>query len=237
MGDKSKYAQHILDPWLNPKIVQNFDDIAKYKNLSDEVWTNKGLADFGQREQEKIFGGKIGSTLLANTARTQGARDIAGLKASQRLGSAAMSRRGGDASSGAMNFLYDRMLKRESDRVNDRTAGMVTQGLPGYLSQSAEWAESGNKALAQKMGLGQAYQGMFSNAVQQRMSNQTFEKKKSLWDKIKEGVGFAGNLVGIASGIGAPFSMNSGGGQVAGQAASGNRVGRASQSGGYAGYY
>lgn len=208
----SKYNQHILDPWLNPKIVANFDEIEKYKNLGDQVWINEPLAKFGQSEQQKIFDGKIGSTMLAGAARTQGARDIAATKANQRLGSAAMSRRGGNASSAAINTIYDRMLQDQTNRVNDRTAGIVAGGLPEYTNAAAGWAEAGNRGLREKLGYGQAYQQMFSNAVQQRMSNQTFEKKKSLWDKIKEGVGVAGNIMGIASGIGSVFPMGGGGG-------------------------
>jgi hypothetical protein len=159
------------------------------------------------------------------------------MKASQRLGSAALSRGGNNAASAGVNLMYDRMLKNETGRVNDRTADQVVGGLPGYMNAAAGWAEAGNRGRAQQMGLGQAYQGMFSNAVQMRQSNQTFEKKKSFWDKLKEGIGVVGNIVGIASGLGAPFSMNSGGGTVAGAGASGSKVGTASQSGGYGQYY
>lgn len=192
------YDQHILDPWLNPKIVDNFKNV-------DDMTINTGLEKFGLGEQQKIFGGQIGSTMLAGAARTQGARDIAGLKASQRLGSAALSRSGGNASSAGVNLLYDRMLKNETGRVNDRTADQVVGGLPGYLNAAAGWGEAGNRGRMQKM-------AAFEGAAKLRQSNQTFIKKKSFWDKFKEGVAVAGNIVGIASGIGAPFNMNSGGG-------------------------
>jgi len=207
------YNQHILDPWLSPKIVENFDEVAKYKDLAGQTFINKDLEKFGQDEQSKIFNGKIGSTMLAGAARNQGARDIQAMKASQRLGSAALSRGGNNAQSAGVNLLYDRMLKNETGRVNDRTADQVVGGLPGYLNSASGWAEAGNRGRAQQMGLGQAYQQMFSNAVQQRMSNQTFEKKKSLWDKIKEGVGVASQIAGIAGTLftGIPMGPRGGG--------------------------
>lgn len=197
----AKYAQHILDPWLNPKIVDNFNEVDKYKDLAGQTFINKDLEKFGQDEQSKIFNGKIGSTMLAGAARNQGARDIQGLKASQRLGSAALSRGGNNAASAGVNLMYDRMLKNETGRVNDRTADHVVGGLPGYMNAAAGWAEAGNRGRAQQMGLGQAYQGMFGNAVQMRQSNQTFEKKKSFWDKLKEGIGVAGQIVGIGGSL------------------------------------
>lgn len=227
---KSKYAQHILDPWLNPKIVANFDEVEKYRNLGDNLYINKDLADFGKSEQKKITGGQYGSTMLAKAAKAAGANDIAGLKSSQRLGAAALNRSSGNANA---SLMYDRMLGNSINEINDRTAMQSVGSLPGYVNQAADWADAENEGLRQKLGFGQAYQNMFSNAVNMRMQNQTFEKKKSLWDKIKEGVGFAGNLVGIASGIGAPFSMNSGGGTASG----GSKVGTASRSGGYGQYY
>lgn len=232
----SKYEHHILDPFLNDKIVANFDEIAKYKNLGDQVYSNDDLAKFGQSEQQKIFDGNYGSTMIANAARNSGARDIKALKENGTIGAGAIARSGRNPASAGATFMYDRLMQDQVNRVNDRTAAITSESLPGYVNQSAEWADAGNKALQQKLGFGQAYQGMLSNAIQQRMSNQTFEKKKSLWDKIKEGVGFAGNLVGIASGIGAPFSMNSGGGQVQ-TAGTGNMVGTAGRSGGYSQYY
>jgi hypothetical protein len=227
----SKYEQHILDGWLNPKIVTNFDEVEKYRTMGDNLYVNKDLADFGKSEQKKITGGQYGSTMLAKAAKAQGANDIAGLKSSQRLGAAALNRSSGNANA---SLMYDRMLGNSINEINDRTAMQSVQSLPGYVNQTADWADAENKGLREKLGFGQAYQGMFANAVNQRMSNQTFEKKKSLWDKIKEGVGFAGNLVGIASGIGAPFSMNSGGGAAA---SGGSKVGAASRSGGYGQYY
>jgi len=207
----SKYNQNILDSWLNPKIVANFDEVEKYRTMGNDLYVNKDLADFGKSEQKKITGGQYGSTMLAKAAKAQGANDIAGLKSSQRLGAAAMNRSSGNQNA---SLMYDRMLGNSINEINDRTAMQSVGSLPGYVNQTADWADAENKGLREKLGFGQAYQNMFSNAVNQRMQNQTFEKKKSLWDKIKEGVGFAGNLVGIASGIGAPFSMNSGGGTV-----------------------
>lgn len=210
------YNQHILDPWLNPKIVDNFNEVDKYKDLAGQTFINKGLEKFGQDEQSKVFNGKIGSTMLAGAARNQGARDIQALKASQRLGSAALSRGGNNAASAGVNLMYDRMLKNETGRVNDRTADQVVGGLPGYLNAAAGWAEAGNRGRAQQMGLGQAYQGMFSNAVQMRQANQTFEKKKSFWDKFKEGVGVASSIAGIAGSLFTGIPMGPGGGKSPG---------------------
>jgi len=207
----SKYEQHILDGWLNPKIVANFDEVEKYRTMGDNLYVNKDLANFGKSEQAKITGGQYGSTMLAKAAKAQGANDIAGLKSSQRLGAAAMNRSSGNQNA---SLMYDRMLGNSINEINDRTAMQSVGSLPGYINQTADWADAENKGLREKLGFGQAYQNMFANAVNQRMSNQTFEKKKSLWDKIKEGVGFAGNLVGIASGIGAPFSMGASGGRT-----------------------
>ena len=228
---KSAYNHHVLDGWLDPKLTANFDEVEKYRTMGDNLYVNKDLADFGKSEQKKITGGQYGSTMMAKAAKAQGANDIAGLKSSQRLGAAAMNRSSGNANA---SLLYDRMLGNSVNEINDRTAMQSVGSLPGYVNQTAEWADAENKGLREKLGFGQAYQGMFANAVNQRMGNQTFEKKKSLWDKIKEGVGFAGNLVGIASGIGAPFSMNSGGGAAA---SGGSKVGAASRSGGYGQYY
>lgn len=228
---KSKYAEHILDSWLDPKLTANFDEVEKYRNLGDNLYVNKDLADFGKSEQSKITGGQYGSTMLAKAAKAQGANDIASLKANQRLGAAAMNRSSGNQNA---SLLYDRMLGDSINQVNDRTAMQTVGSLPGYVNQAADWADAENKGLREKVAFGQNYQNMFANAVNMRMGNRTFEKKKSLWDKIKEGVGFAGNLVGIASGIGASFSMNSGGGNVSG---GGNMVGTASRSGGYSQYY
>jgi hypothetical protein len=132
------------------------------------------------------------------------------MKASQRLGSAALSRGGNNAASAGVNLMYDRMLKNETGRVNDRTADQVVGGLPGYLNAAAGWAEAGNRGRAQQMGLGQAYQGMFSNAVQMRQANQTFEKKKSFWDKFKEGVGVASSIAGIAGSLFTGIPMGGG---------------------------
>ena len=231
----AKYAQHVLDGWLDPKLTANFDEVAKYKDLAGQTFINEDLAKFGQGEQSKIFNGQIGSTMLAGAARNQGARDIQRLKASQRLGSAAMSRGGNNAASAGVNLMYDRMLKNETGRVNDRTADQVVGGLPGYMNAAAGWAEAGNRGRAQQMQLGSAYQNMFGNAVQMRQSNQTFEKKKSFWDKFKEGLGVAGQIAGIAGTL--MTGVPSGGGALGAVGGSGNKVGTASQSGGYGQYY
>lgn len=195
----SKFEHHILDEFLNPKIVDNFKNV-------DDMTINTGLEKFGMGEQQKIFGGQIGSTMLAGAARTQGARDIAGLKASQRLGSAALSRGGNNASSAGVNLLYDRMLKNEIGRVNDRTADQVVGGLPGYLNAAAGWGEAGNRGRMQKM-------AALSEATRLRQSNQTFIKKKSFWDKFKEGVGVASQIAGIAGSL---FTGMPGGGSGSG---------------------
>lgn len=208
----SKYSHHILDSWLNPKIVDNFAEVDKYKGIADQIDINTGLSDFGRGQQQKIFDGNIGSTLLAGAARTQGARDIAGLKASQRLGSSVLARSGSGASATGMNFLYDRMLKNETGRVNDRTADMVVGNLGNYVNQTQSWADQANQDRMKKLQAGAAYQNMFTNAVKLRQSNQTFEKKKSWWDKLKEGVGFAGDLLGLATGIGSLGGMFGGSG-------------------------
>lgn len=208
------YSQHILDPYLNPLIVNNFDEIDKYKDLAGQTYINEPLAKFGQQEQQKVFDGKIGSTMLAGAAKQSGARDIASLKASQRLGSGAMARMPGNASGAGVNLLYDRMLQQNINKVNDRTSDQIVGGLPGYVNSAAGWANAGNQGRATKMAMEQGYQGMFNANVQNRLKNETFDKKKSFWDKLKEGIGVAGNIVGIVSGIGAPFSMNSGGGNV-----------------------
>lgn len=214
----SKYSHHILDSWLNPKIVANFDEVDKYKGIADQIDINTGLSNFGRQQQEKIFSGNIGSTLLAGAARTQGARDIQGLKASQRLGAGALARSGGGPSGAGMTFLYDRMLKNETGRVNDRTADQIVGNLGSYIDKTAGWADQANQDRFKKLQAGGAYQNMFSNAVRMRQSNQTFEKKKSLWDKIKEGVGLAGDLFGLATGIGSLGGIF--GGNVAGDGVS-----------------
>lgn len=195
---KSAYSHHVLDSWLDPKLTENFKNV-------DDMTINTGLEKFGMGEQQKIFGGQIGSTMLAGAARTQGARDIQGLKASQRLGSAALSRSGGNASSAGVNLLYDRMLKNEQGRVNDRTADQVVGGLPGYLNAAAGWGEAGNRGRMQKM-------AAFGEATRLRQSNQTFVKKKSFWDKFKEGVGVASQIAGIAGSLFTGMPMGGGGG-------------------------
>lgn len=217
------YDQHILDPWLNPKIVNNFDEVDKYKGIAGEMYINKDLEKFGQQEQSKIFNGQAGSTMFANAAKTEGARQIAGAKASQRLGAGAMARAGANPSSAGATLMYDRMLKDTTNKINDRTADQVVGGLPNYLNQAATWANAGNVGRGQQLAAGQAYQNMFTNAVKMRQSNETFTKKKSLWDKIKEGVSFAGDLVGLAAGIGGLGSMmgGKGGGAVSGGGAGG----------------
>jgi hypothetical protein len=233
----AKYAQHVLDGWLDPKLTANFDEVAKYKDLAGKTFINEDLAKFGQGEQSKIFNGQIGSTMLAGAARNQGARDIQSLKASQRLGSAAMSRGGNNAASAGVNLMYDRMLKNETGRVNDRTADQVVSGLPGYTNAAAGWAEAGNHGRATQMQMGSAYQNMFGNAVQMRQSNQTFEKKKSFWDKFKEGLGVAGQIAGIAGTLMTGIPMSGMGGGKGGGGGSPAMVGAASRSGGYGQYY
>jgi len=234
----SKYNHYVMDSWLDPKLTANFDEVDKYKDLAGKTFINEDLAKFGQGEQSKIFNGQIGSTMLAGAARNQGARDIQGLKASQRLGSAAMSRGGNNAASAGVNLMYDRMLKNETGRVNDRTADQVVGGLPGYTNAAAGWAEAGNRGRAQQMQMGGAYQNMFGNAVQMRQSNQTFEKKKSFWDKFKEGVGVASQIAGIAGTLMTGIPMGGmGGGAGKSSGGQGAQVGTASRSGGYGQYY
>lgn len=211
----AKYDQHILDPYLNPLIVNNFDEINKYKDLAGQTYINEPLAKFGQQEQQKVFDGKIGSTMLAGAAKQSGARDIASLKASQRLGSQAMARMPGNASGAGVNLLYDRMLQQNINKVNDRTSDQIVGGLPSYVNSAAGWANAGNQGRATKMAMEQGYQGMFNANVQNRLKNETFDKKKSFWDKLKEGIGVAGQVVGLVSGVGSIFSggaAGSGGG-------------------------
>lgn len=206
-----KYDQHILDPWLNPKIVANFDEVEKYKGLTDSYKINEPLEQFGYGEIGKIAGGNVGGTMLAGAARTQGARNIRAAKESQGLGAAAMARSGSSPGSGAATTIYDRMLQKQTNDINNQTTSQIVGNLPGYMDAAAGWADQGNRDRDRKMQGMNNYQSAFSNAVSMRQQNQQFVKKKSFWDKFKEGIGVVGNIVGIASGIGAPLGMFSGG--------------------------
>lgn len=205
------YDQHILDPWLNPKIVANFDEIEKYKTITDSYKINEPLEQFGYGEIGKIASGNVGGTMLAGAARTQGARNIRAAKESQGLGAAAMARTGNNPGSAAATTIYDRMLQKQVNDTNNQTTAQIVGNLPAYTNAAAGWADQGNRDRDRKMQGQNAYQAAFSNAVGMRQQNQQFTKQKTFWDKFKEGVGVVGNIVGIASGIGAPFGMMSGG--------------------------
>jgi len=209
MGDK--YSPHILDPTINQ---WSYDlatkEPAYFQGLADKVYDNKALADLGQNELGAIGAGRAGDTMYAKMLRNQATRNNATLKNSMRLGAGAMARgaQGSNAST-----IYQRMLANVQTNSMDQYADQLAQNMPSYVSQAGNWAQAGNQALEQQA----QYRNMGNQALaagaQMRQSNMVFEKKKSLWDKIKEGVSFAGQIAGLATGFSGlmPKGASSGG--------------------------
>ena len=201
----SKYSQHILDPQINQWSYDLATKGADYFNgLADKTYINNDLAGLGQGELSAIKAGRTGDTMYAKMLRNAATRGNETLKNSMRLGAGAMARgaTGSNASS-----IYQRMLANAQSNSMDNYADQLAQNMPSYVNQAGDWAEAANRGYAQQANFKQMGNQALQAGAQMRQSNMVFEKKKSLWDKIKEGVSVAGQIAGIATGFGGLTGM------------------------------
>lgn len=201
----SKYNTHILDPQINQ---WSYDLATKepeyFKGLADKTYINQPLAELGQKEIGAINAGRTGDTMYAKMFRNQATRSNETLKNSMRLGAGAMAR-GGQGSNAST--IYQRMLANAQTNSMDNYADQLAQNMPSYVNQAGNWAEAANRGYAQQAQFRQMGNQALQAGAQMRQSNMVFEKKKSLWDKIKEGVSVAGQIAGIATGLGGLTSL------------------------------
>ena len=222
---KSAYNTYILDPTLQQ---WSYDLATKepeyFRGLADKVYINQPLAELGQRELGAINAGKVGDTMYARMLRSQATRNNETLKNSMRLGAGAMAR---GATGSNASTIYQRMLMKAQQESMDRVGDQLAENLPGYVGQAGNWAEAANRGYAQQAQFRNMGNQALAAGAQMRRQNMVFEKKKSLWDKIKEGVGFAGQIAGLATGLGGLGGLIPKGGGPSNAAAAGANAGSA----------
>lgn len=222
-----KYKPHILDDETFRRSWQAWNEADWYRDAADRLYVNEPLGEIGRGEMAKIGSGRFADTLLGRAFETnraalressarQKARDVEAAKRSGTMGAAAMMRAGNTPGSIGAGILYDRMLQKRTGEIQDRSSDELSRGLaelgrgeaeamPGYLSQTGQWAEAPNRNVAQQAALRGMYDQAKQAATAMRLSQMTFEKGKSFWDKFKGVIGDIGGIASTVAGLGGLF--------------------------------